>query len=315
MDPSAQEAYLAAYELAMSRHGLRSTMSATQTPVLATGSVEAAASKTAEMGLLDVLFGLLLLLWSLLAKIIITLWWYIVFPALVFGILFGAVQWKHWSDVLLWQPTSVIQSHIALRQRCTALLRWLHDIVMDLRFNWFTDMVYIRYQRLVFWIGDRKLLILAILLALWYASAYVEKHKSMETEKFVGWQEIQRYLDTPIPEVLTRPRKEYGSNSHYLRKPEIATGHDEWYGAIMSGDARESDEIFLVDPVVSAESRTLTSVKEEQISAARMATRARQPDSASYRQSQETEKVRWVVGPDNVWCRDCRQWHCCELQY
>ena len=86
---------------------------------------------------------------------------------------------------------------IVLQQRLTALRRLLCDVEMDLRYNRFTDMAYMRYQQVVFWIGDRKLLLFAILLALTYASTYVEKHNGMETEIFVGWPEIQRHLDTP----------------------------------------------------------------------------------------------------------------------
>ena len=216
-----------------------------------------AAAKTAksatDMSLSRAAFGLLFVILNASFTAIKYAWSYTILPALILWFLYGVVNWRQWIIEIArwWQQFGEdlaeivadggrvffpwlldllrrLSQHLELCERFVAFANatlplligvkeTIQRFVNNLRFNWLTDTIYLYYQRTIIWIGNHKPHLIVIVAAIYFISARVEASND-DIDRFMSWPELQRYLDKRIPDVLLRPPKEYGSNSHYQRE-------------------------------------------------------------------------------------------------
>lgn len=337
MTPEQRDAYLSAYSSRLNRHGLPSVLSATKTAVETTKSTSVIittassaaekAERAANMSPSDAFFAFLVILLKILWLMARHTVYYVVLPAVLFWIFFGLVNWRRRfaqlgqrlrQDVAIFGEIAVgiVRAFFALlfgallrlaqelqlanrllalqdavREPTVATTEWIGREINNLRFNPATDTLYLQYQLAVNWIGDHKAHLIVSLVALHLVSGRLQADTN-DIDRFMIWPELQRYLDKPMPEILLRQRLEYGSNSHYYREIDELIEHDSW-----AEQAIESKESLEIEHVI-----------EEVVE-----TNLEHNDTTELAPGNDHEIRRTVDGM--VYCKECRQRHCCELPY
>lgn len=250
IDPEAVEAYLSASRAELQRHATRSAFSAIQTVMQATTpatnpmrdgeAVEKVVQRLAVKLLSKGMgwFAIAFLLWTLVdvvhwgewaeeieawlqiigpnisAIVVRIITFLLTLPVLLVGVIVRAIAR---SDVAIFAGNAIRESYFRTKD-------FIERKYIDFRYNSVRDAVFLRYQLVFNWLGNHKAHLAASFVFIWFVSSIIENKKSISTDTFMEWTELQRYINQPIPEILFRRPKEFGSNSHYYRDAGMTSG-------------------------------------------------------------------------------------------
>ncbi|KAK5117586.1 hypothetical protein LTR62_005008 [Meristemomyces frigidus] len=123
----------------------------------------------------------------------------------------------------------------------------------------------------------------------------------------VGQRERYVVRDTPAWVVTYNLNRRFeGSNFGMLALPELVP-YEQWVSASIGGD-----ETVTLDPLAATVTTTTTTkTMESTVRASKVRSEAEQ--ETDYWAPRQRKTV--LKADDNVWCRMCQQFHCCELPY
>ena len=139
--------------------------------------------------------------------------------------------------------------------------------------------IYVQFQRMINWTGRHKLRLIVGIVAIHLLSTTISSKNVELGEVFVTWNELQPYIDQPIPWHMFRQRSEDGSNSHYW-PPVIDDAPLESAGPISTSPTTTMLPMAATDEFVEDAPR---------------------------------ERHRKLLGEEMAFCHHCRQKHCCEI--
>ena len=181
------------------------------------------------------------------------------------------------------------------------LLIWTELKVDNVKYNWFWDTAYLRWQETIAFLSRHKSLLLAGVLFTCFASLAIEGRQNHSGVVFLKWNEFQQVWHRPLPEILLRERKASGSNSHYEAGPAVIVletdAYRPWRGVeeVVVEELAETAESIPVITIVDGGTKTFL---------------APPLSSESMGDARSDMGEAW-----RGWCEFCRQWHCCELPY
>ena len=140
--------------------------------------------------------------------------------------------------------------------------------------------IYVQFQRVITWTGRHKFRLIVGIVAIHLLSTMISSPEAELGDVFVTWNELQPYIDQPIPWHMFRQRSEDGSNSHY------------WPPQLIEDAPLES-----AGPISTTPTTTML------------------PAAATddFVEDAPTENCRKLLGDEMAFCHHCRQKHCCEI--
>ena len=372
MDPFGPEAYSNAYASHLNRHGSRSLFSGAPA-AMRTGASTSSTMMTGEKAEMIIYKLASEMFWALFKY---SLYAFLMWSAICFlpwrRMLWAFGEWveataraiapqmraglRGWLDLFvlllihifraITQNRWVLHARWAIGDRLVRTWRAFLHVSDNIRHHWVWDTIYLHYQLIVNWLGGRKLHLIVFIVGIHVLSTVFRGENNENQEVFMKWSDLQRYIDTPIPEYLFRQRLEYGSNCHYhwaepgLGSPISATplATMPFEEAILqsAGVGRtesEQNEPGLVveisttpttkmppeeateplNPVRETESEQTRPGLAERISTWLTPTMLLEEDALPSTEVHETEKRQKLPGEKIAFCRHCRQEHCCEV--
>jgi hypothetical protein len=202
--------------------------------------------------------------------------------------------------------------------------RAILHVIDNLRHHQLWDTIYLHYQLIVNWFGRRKLHLIVFIVGIHLLSSMFQSENNKTTEVFMKWSDLQQYIDTPIPEYLFRQRVEDGSNCHYQREASWWPGNTNENHRVEHGLGRSISATPIATmpfaeaiPPTAGVGRMENEQKETgpvvEISTAPTTTTLPVVDALPSTEVYGTEKRQKLPGEMVVFCRHCRQEHCCEV--
>jgi hypothetical protein len=211
--------------------------------------------------------------------------------------------------------------------------RAMYDLYLTLRYNETTDKI-VRLGNEIYFLPDTVQRFLArhwaklVLACLFFASLRWICCTNRVVE--VPFHMLPAHLTKDQPQWVTNywlVKKPEGSNNHHIRQPELPppVKYEAWVQAV-GGDQSVSVESFTTTETLTVEKEPLTrTVETEPLTTTMTETLTKTTTHISTRTESSAEsptdywappKKRTILEePGMVYCRECQQWHCCELPY
>lgn len=336
MDPALQAAYQGGYAAAASRRMTSSVIStATSTASAAlrpTDMITKVSQTTAERAAnisffkFIALLPFVLVMWPLHLLwlwILRPLFFYAVLPPFALIALVAAVRLIFWLDFggmgermkERYDDFALDNDWLlSLEHGYASFRRALDRLWLDLRYNetmdrviWIRNEIYFLPDTIERYIKRHWYLVPLVICTvgwIWWV-------KSLQAV-YVPMNRLSPRLAKGIPPWVTSYwdiKKYEGSNSHYRRDEKLAEAitYEEWIKAI------GNDDSAILESAVETQTITVERTPEtETITVSETVSSVLEAVATDY---WAPPKGKTDVGDEMVWCRNCKQWHCCELPY
>ncbi|KAI7281542.1 hypothetical protein KC345_g4072 [Hortaea werneckii] len=290
--------------------------------------------KIGEISISDSLLGLGKLVWAWIWHYIVrqTLW--VLFYAALVLLVIGTIN--HFTEYVRWTGDRVerlrelyddvaLESNLLLscEQTWASFKKWKRRMLIAARTNWYTDQLTLLQQEARTWYDRTMWFLLWVVLpmsGLIAAACYSLQNRAGHGD-FMLWKDLKGPLAVGLPEWLISGKHWEGSNSHYgspttedvrmqidqeLPVPKART---EWISAT---DVASEPSITLIE-ASSVTSGPPVSRTSQQGTPHDTATTSQMEGEQDFWAPPEGKTT--IEQGKRVWCRECRQFHCCELPY
>ncbi|KAI7013579.1 hypothetical protein KC318_g15290 [Hortaea werneckii] len=326
---------------------------ASTAPTSTSATLRRSLGETGEISISDFLLGLGKLVWAWIWHYIVrqTLW--VLFYATLVLLVIGTIN--HFTEFVRWTGDRVerlrelyddvvLESNFLLscEQTWASFKRWKRRMLIAARTNWYTDKLTLLQQEARIWYDRTMWFLLWIVLPMsgLIAAACYSFQNRVDHGEFTLWKDLKGPLAVGLPEWLIARKLWEGSNSHYgppttedvqiqidagLPVPEAKT---EWITVTETKHMPVDPDVkasMTYPPDVASEPSIPLVETSSVTSGPPVSGTLRQGtphETATTGQVEETpdfwappEGKTTIEQGKRVWCRKCRQFHCCELPY
>ncbi|KAK4545650.1 hypothetical protein LTR36_002603 [Oleoguttula mirabilis] len=332
-----------------------STTASTASAAVQHGSTLSAQRQLAATGSMSISTfarGLLTMLWRLLLAILALFWTWLLRPLLICGLVAAAVlllinifritDWlgEKGEDFRDWYDDVALNNDVLLKieRGWASFKRAMTGLGLMLRYNWYMDQLRLLRQEIrLFYdrvMGNWRKILLLLAITAWFTSKARQAFSSTP-EVVLGWpgfENLPPRLAGKEPAWVHTPRKWEGSNSHYRPEPEQhqPVPWQDWVEAV-GGDQSVRFDSSSPETVTFTETERVTETETSSITHTDTSSITRTETSRithTHRVVQtssdpETPTDYWappkgkrvIQSEEAVWCRECQQFHCCELPH
>ncbi|KAI6964431.1 hypothetical protein KC332_g14007 [Hortaea werneckii] len=326
---------------------------ASTAPTSTSAALRRSLGETGEISISDFLLGLGKLVWAWIWHYIVRQALWVLFHAALVLVVMGTIY--HFTDYVRWtgdraERLRELYDDVALEsslllsceQTWASFKRWKRRMLIAARTNWFTDKLALLQQEARIWYDRTMWFLLWVVLPMsgLIAAACYSLENRVGHGKFTLRKDLKGPLVVGLPEWLIAGKHWEGSDSNYGppaakdvqmqidQELPVAEAKTEWI-TVTEAQLTPVDpdvKVSMTYPPLVASESSVTIVKTSSVTSGPPVSRTPQHDkpheTATASQMEDTpdfwappEGKTTIEQGRRVWCRKCRQFHCCELPY